>query len=372
MKARIVGIVVAALLLAGCTQPAPVVTSARPTPTASTTPTAVAQPPLQPVGEPVTIVSGLNAPWSMVRLASGSTLISERDTAMIRELQADGSLRDVGQVPNVRPDGEGGLLGLAYTEIAGQPWLYAYFTSLDSDNRIVRFPLNGAAGSYSLGEGQLIMSGIARAGNHNGGRLAIGPDNRLYATSGDASDSGRSQDPTSLNGKILRMELDGSIPADNPIPGSYTWSYGHRNPQGITWDSQGTMWAAEFGQNTWDEINKIEPGLNYGWPLVEGMGDDPRFTNPIYIWSTDDASPSGLTSMGDTLFMAGLGGQRLWVVTPGVTDPAAFYVGQYGRIRDVVPGPDGTLWMLTNNTDGRGDPREGDDRILQVEVGPIG
>ena len=194
----------------------------------------------------------------------------------------------------------------------------------------------------------------------------------LYATSGDASDSGRSQDPTSLNGKILRMELDGSVPADNPIAGSYTWSYGHRNPQGITWDASGRMWAAEFGQNSWDEINLILPGLNYGWPLVEGTGDDPAFTNPSFTWTTDDASPSGLTSIGDTLFLAGLGGQRLFVVTPGVTDVVELYAGQYGRIRDVIPGPDGTLWLLTNNTDGRGDPRDGDDRILQVEVAPVG
>ncbi len=153
MKARIVGVGVAALLLAGCTQPAPVVTSAQPTPTASTTPTAIPQPPLQPVGEPVTIVGGLNAPWSIVRLESGSALISERDTALIRELQADGTLRDVAQVPNVRPDGEGGLLGMVFTETDGAPWLYTYFTSLDSDNRIVRFPLVGDAGSYSLGPG---------------------------------------------------------------------------------------------------------------------------------------------------------------------------------------------------------------------------
>lgn len=367
---RIAAVLAAGLLLAGCTQPAPEPTTAQPRPTASTTPVPITQPPLLPVGDPVTIVSGLNSPWSMVRLDSGSTLISERDTMLIRELQADGSLRDVAQLTNVRPDGEGGLLGMLVADVDGAPYLYTYYTSLDSDNRITRSQLQGGAGSYSLGPEQVILSGIARAGNHNGGRLALGPDGMLYATSGDASDSGLSQDPTSLNGKILRIELDGSVPADNPIAGSYTWSFGHRNPQGLTWDSQGNMWAAEFGQNTWDEINLILPGLNYGWPLVEGVGDDPAFANPSYVWSTDDASPSGLTAIGDTLFMAGLGGQRLWVVTPGVTDPVAFYVGQFGRIRDVVPGPDGTLWMLTNNTDGRGSPQPGDDRILQVEVAP--
>jgi glucose/arabinose dehydrogenase len=369
MKTSIALVAVAIAVLAGCAAPQPTATpTARPIPTESGTPTPIVQPLLRPTGDPVTIVSGLHAPWSMVRLDSGSTLISERDTALVRELQADGSLRDVGQVPGVAPQGEGGLLGLAVTEIDGTPWLYTYSTSPD-DNRIVRFELTGGAGSYGFGVEQPILTGIARAGNHNGGRIAVGPDGMLYATVGDAGNTALAQDPTSLNGKILRMELDGSVPADNPFPGSLTWSYGHRNPQGITWDANGQLWAAEFGQDTWDEFNRIVPGGNYGWPEEEGIGTNPAFVGPVYVWGTDVASPSGLTSIAGTFFMAGLGGERLWVLNPGLTEPAEFYAGQFGRIRDVVPGPDGTLWMMTNNTDGRGDPREGDDRILQVELG---
>ena len=193
MKASIALVAAAAAILLAACAPTPETSTAPPTrpPAATPSPSATVTPPLQPVGEPTTIVTGLNAPWSMVRLDSGSTLISERDTALIRELQADGTLRDVAQLSNVRPDGEGGLLGLLVTEIDGAPWLYAYYTSLDSDNRIVRFPLTGGPGSYALGDEEPILTGIARSGNHNGGRIAIGPDGMLYATSGDASDSGR-------------------------------------------------------------------------------------------------------------------------------------------------------------------------------------
>lgn len=370
MKASIALTAALAVALVGCAPTAPptVTSTARPTP--SVTPSAEPLPvvPLLPTGEVADVVTGLSAPWSIARLESGSSLISERDSGLIRELAADGALRDVGAVP-AAPQGEGGLLGILVTEVGGTPWLYAYYTSPE-DNRIVRYELLGDAGEYTLGAEEAILTGIGKAGNHNGGRLAIGPDGKLYATSGDASRPDLAQDPASLNGKILRLELDGSVPADNPFPGSFTWSFGHRNPQGIAWTSDGTMWAAEFGQNTWDEVNLILPGTNYGWPVIEGVGEDPDYADPHYVWPTSQASPSGLTAVGGTLFLAGLGGRRLWVMTPGLTEPTEFFVQEYGRIRDVVPGPDGTLWMLTNNTDGRGDPVDGDDRILQVRLSP--
>lgn len=162
----------------------------------------------------------------MVPLVSGSTLISERDSTLVKELTADGTLRDVGAVPGVVPGGEGGLLGLEVIDDAP----YAYFTA-ESDNRIVRFELEGRAGSYALGAGTDILTGIAKAGNHNGGRIKQGPDGMLYATVGDASNPGVAQDPAALNGKILRMKPDGSVPADNPFSGSLVYSYGHREPE---------------------------------------------------------------------------------------------------------------------------------------------
>ncbi len=364
-------VAVALVLLAGCTaRPEPV-----PLPTITSTPTPPPPMAMAPVGDPTVVVTGLAAPWSMVRLASGSTLISERDSGMIKELEADGALHDVATVPGVVHGGEGGLLGIEFVDADGA-WLYAYFTS-DADNRIQRFPLRGGPGNYSLGTGEDILTGLQKANNHDGGRIKLGPDGKLYATVGDAANPDNAQDLNSLNGKILRMNLDGTVPSDNPFPGSLVWSWGHRNPQGLAWDATGQLWAAEFGQDTWDEFNVITAGANYGWPIVEGSSDDGRFVNPVLQWPTDDASPSGLARIGSTFFMAGLGGERLWAIQDadsqgGPATATAFYAGTYGRIRDVIPGPAGSLWMLTNNTDGRGDPRDGDDRILQVTLAPVG
>ena len=368
----------ASMVLVGCQpeQAGPLTTM--PVPSSTPSPTATATGPqetVQPVGEPVTVVGGLAAPWSMVRLESGSTLISERDSGVVKELTPDGALRDAAVIPGVVHSGEGGLMGLEFVsgEDAGTSgdWLYAMFTAA-SDNRVVRFPLQGAPGSYALGAGEEIVTGMVKAGNHNGGRIKLGPDGKLYATVGDAAQTGLAQDPSSYNGKILRMNLDGSAPADNPTPGSLVYSMGHRNPQGITWDNEGRLWAAEFGQDTWDELNLIQPGGNYGWPIVEGASGDPSFINPVYQWGTDAASPSGLVWVDGTLFMAGLGGQRLWAIYPdaaGTTATAVeHYTGSYGRIRDVVAGPDGSLWFITNNTDGRGSPVDGDDRLWEVRL----
>ncbi|MEC5185509.1 glucose/arabinose dehydrogenase [Cryobacterium sp. MP_3.1] len=371
-----------ATLLCACTASAPrpsasTSTPARPTP-AATGPAADATPvPVRPLGEPVVIAEGLDAPWSILRLPNGATLISERDTALVRELLPDGGLRDAGTVARVEPVGEGGLLGLAFLAAgdgAADPatpdagWVYAYFTAA-SDNRIVRMPLTGTAGGLGLGEPETVLSGIPAASNHNGGRIGFGPDGLLYATVGDAGESGNAQDLGSLGGKILRMTPTGQAPADNPF-GSLVYSYGHRNPQGLAWDSSGQLWASEFGQNTWDELNLITAGGNYGWPEAEGAGGGAGFIDPVQQWSTDEASPSGLAVVNDTLFLAALRGERLWRVDPSTGTVDGWFVNSFGRLRDVVSGPDGTLWFVSNNTDGRGAPSPGDDRLYQVQVGP--
>lgn len=340
-------------------------------PSASPSPGA-APVPVRPVGDPVVIASGLDAPWSILRIPGGGTLISERDTTLIRELLPDGSLREAGRVADARPGGEGGLLGLAFLADRAAPggtgWVYAYFTAAD-DNRIVRMPLGGPAGNRTLGEPGTVLGGIPKAGRHNGGRIAFGPDGLLYATAGDAANGANAQDLDSLGGKILRMTPTGRVPAGNPF-GTLVYSYGHRNPQGIAWDARGQLWASEFGQNTWDELNKITPGANYGWPIVEGKGGGDNLVDPVIQWPTDQASPSGIAIVSDTIFMASLRGQRLWRIDPATGEADDWFVNSYGRLRDVVSGPDGTLWFVSSNTDGRGSPAPGDDRLYQVKVAP--
>jgi len=359
-------VAVAALALSACAGPS------APAPTRTpdvTTPGTTAPPATAAPAEPRTIVDGLAAPWSIV-LVGDSALISERDSARILELTADGHLREVTTVAGVAHGGEGGLLGLAYDGDAG---VYAYATA-SRGNRVERYTLTGAPGGYALSDPVIVIDGLPSARTHNAGRIAFGPDGKLYVPVGDAGDRDAAQDPAALNGKILRLEPDGAIPADNPTPGSAVYSLGHRNVQGIAWappgtTHAGTMYASEFGQNTWDELNEIVPGGNYGWPVVEGAGGADRgFVEPLQTWPTDAASPSGIAVIGDALYIANLRGAVLRRVP--LSDPTASeeLADEYGRLRDVIAGPDGTAWILTNNTDGRGQPREGDDRVLSVPV----
>ncbi|BDV32371.1 oxidoreductase [Microbacterium terricola] len=354
------GLTLAGLTLAACAAaaPGPTATPARST---STPPSEAAS--AVPDG-PETIAEGLQAPWSLVFTAAGTPLVDERDSGRILELLADGTPREVGRLDDVAHGGEGGLLGLA---VRGEQ-LYVHSTAAGG-NRVQRFALEGSPGSYSLGEGTTLLDGLPSAGNHNGGRIAFGPDGMLYVTAGDAAQPPRAQDPDSLGGKILRMTPDGGIPADNPTPGSLVYSSGHRNVQGLAWADDGTMYATEFGQDTWDELNVIVAGGNYGWPTVEGTGgEDLGFVDPIAVWSPDDASPSGMTIAGTTLYLANLRGEVLRSIDTDGFAATELFAGEYGRLRDVALAPDGRLWLLTNNTDGRGDAREGDDRIVAVPV----
>ncbi|MFB2586145.1 PQQ-dependent sugar dehydrogenase [Herbiconiux liukaitaii] len=383
----LVGASVVGLVLAGCSgepertvapsasagpspSSSPSPSSASPSPSAAPTPAAEDLGPLVPSGDPAPVVGGLQAPWSIAQLADGSMFVSERDTARILEI-VDGQAVPVFTVPDVAAAGEGGLLGLAALEGSGGTYLYAQFTTA-SDNRVVRMPVSGTPGARTVGAVEPVLTGLPRASNHNGGRIAFGPDGMLYITAGDANVPANAQSLDSLGGKILRIAPDGSVPADNPFAGSPIWSVGHRNPQGIAWAADGTMWAAEFGQNTWDEINVITPGANYGWPVEEGFGSDPAFANPVQQWGTDEASPSGIAVVGDTVFMAALGGERLWTIGFDGASAEWYQGGQLGRVRDVVRGPGSSLYLITNNTDGRGTPREGDDVLYQVNLVPAG
>jgi glucose/arabinose dehydrogenase len=294
-------------------------------------------------------------------LPDGSALVTERDTARILSVRPGGQVTEAARIDEAEPRGEGGLMGIAVSPTyAEDRWVYVYYTAAD-DNRIMRLRLGETP--------QPVLTGIPKAGNHNGGRIAFGPDGMLYAGTGDAAERDSSQDLGNLGGKILRMTPEGRPAPGNPHEGSVVYSYGHRNVQGIAWDSAGRLYASEFGQNRYDELNRIEAGRNYGWPEVEGPGDgDDRFVDPIATWATDDASPSGIAVAGDYVYMACLRGERLYRVSLDGRDVRAMFVGEYGRLRHAARAPDGSVWVLTSNHDGRGDPAPNDDRILRLTV----
>jgi glucose/arabinose dehydrogenase len=324
------------------------------------------------LSQPQDQLTGLAAPWDMAFLPDGTTLITERDNARVLRIDPVGGAPPLPpiQIPGVATAGEGGLLGMAvHPNYQQNGWVYVYHTAA-SDNRIVRFQLGATGTPQNL---QPVLTGIPRGAQiHNGGRIRFGPDGLLYAATGDAGTGANSQNLQSLAGKILRMTDTGGVAPGNPFGGSLVYSYGHRNVQGLAFDGQSRLWASEFGATTWDEINLIQAGGNYGWPTVEGMGSNPQFVNPLHVWTTAEASPSGAVWANGHLFIAALRGQRLWV-TPtagtGIGTPTAQLTGQLGRLRAVTVGPDGWLWVLTNNTDGRGTPRAGDDRIVRFPPG---
>ncbi|MGH3240318.1 MAG: PQQ-dependent sugar dehydrogenase [Spirillospora sp.] len=313
--------------------------------------------------KPNTAATNLTVPWGLAFLPDGSALVSERNSARILQLKPGAQPVEVARLSGVQPTGEGGLLGIAVSPTYEQDgYVYAYYTSA-SDNRIVRFKLAASP------QQEVLLSGIPKNSFHDGGRIAFGPDGKLYAGTGDAGNKPSAQNPSSPSGKILRMNPDGTAPADNPTPGSRVYTLGHRNVQGLAWGG-GQMYNVELGDRTWDEVNHIEAGDNYGWPNQEGKGGEPTYHDPLAVWSTSQASPSGGAVAGDTMYVAALGGRRLWTVPldgrGGASGPSvAVLQGTYGRIRTVAYGPDGWLWVMTSNRDGRGQPAGTDDRILR-------
>ncbi|WP_405943829.1 PQQ-dependent sugar dehydrogenase [Streptomyces sp. NBC_00932] len=321
-----------------------------------------------------TLTTGLDSPWGVAVLPEGDLLVSSRDRGTITEVDAKtGRKTVIGKVAGVAPAGEGGLLGLALSpSYASDHLVYAYFTTT-SDNRIARmfYDAKQPAGQQ-LGAPDTVFKGIPKGTVHNGGRIAFGPDKMLYAGTGETGDRGLAQDKKSLGGKILRMTPDGQPVHGDPWADSVVYSYGHRNVEGLAWDADGRLWADEFGQDTWDELNLIGPGKNYGWPEAEGRAGKAGFTDPVEEWKPADASPSGLAYAEGSLWMASLRGERLWRIPLNGDKPSAkpqgFLQGKYGRLRTVVSAGGDRLWLVTSNTDSRGRPKAGDDRILQLEV----
>ncbi|MER6556910.1 PQQ-dependent sugar dehydrogenase [Streptomyces sp. NPDC001027] len=342
---------------------------------ARTAPAAEETPPAKGTVDVVrTVAEGLNTPWGLAPLPEGGLLVGSRDEGTITRVdEKTGAKTELGEVPGVSAAGEGGLLGLALSpDYASDHMVYAYFTSV-SDNRVVRmlYDAKRPAGDQ-LGAPDTVFKGIPKGMIHNGGRIAFGPDRQLYIGTGENGDRGLAQDKKSLGGKILRLTPEGEPAPGNPFPDSPVYSYGHRNVQGLAWDAKQRLFASEFGQNTWDELNAIEPGADYGWPAAEGASKDAKYRDPTAQWHTDEASPSGIAYAEGSIWMAGLRGQRLWRVplkgTAVSADPQAFLKGEYGRLRTVVAAGGDKLWVTTSATDGRGAPKKGDDRILELRV----
>ncbi|MFE6977020.1 PQQ-dependent sugar dehydrogenase [Streptomyces sp. NPDC057682] len=324
-----------------------------------------------------TLARGLDSPWGLAELPDGDLLVGSRDKGTITRIDGrTGKKTLLGTVPGVAAGGEGGLLGLAVSPDYGTDHLvYAYFTTA-SDNRIARmlYDEKGTNPGQLLGAPDTILRGIPKGAVHNGGRIAFGPDRALYAGTGETGDKGLAQDEDSLAGKILRMTPDGEPLHGNPRADSVVYSPGHRNVQGLAWDGRKRLWASEFGQDTWDELNLIVPGGNYGWPEAEGKAGKAGFLDPVAQWKTSEASPSGIAYVRGSVWMAGLRGERLWRIPLSGTDqeplaaPQAFLKGTYGRLRTVLAAGGDRLWLVTSETDGRGTPKPGDDRILVAEV----
>jgi glucose/arabinose dehydrogenase len=312
-----------------------------------------------------TVATGLEVPWGLAFLPNGDAVVTERDSARVLTISgADHTVTEIGKVGDAAPQGEGGLLGVAVSPAYDQDHTLYFYVSSADDNRIVTATLAGG----TLSATKPIFTGIPLGAIHDGGRLAFGPDGMLYASTGETGNGDLAQDRDSLGGKILRLTPKGKPAPGNPFD-TAVWSFGHRNVQGLAF-VDGQLWASEFGQSTFDELNRIDAGANYGWPVHEGTGGAAEgYTDPQATWGTDVASPSGLAYDDGALWMAALRGNRLWKIP--VTDqtagqPEAYFVGAYGRMRTVVVAPDGDLWLTTSNRDGRGEPSDGDDQILVI------
>jgi glucose/arabinose dehydrogenase len=330
------------------------------------------------------IATGLRVPWALDTAPDGRVFFTERG-GRIRVMQ-QGAVQpqpwatlDVTQ----QAGSEWGLLGLVLDpNFAANHYVYVYYTAAGGGpNRIVRMRDDGGAGTLD----KVLLDGIPAGGNHNGGRIKFGPDGKLYATAGESGNTGLAQNLGSLGGKVLRINSDGSIAADNPFPGSPVWSFGHRNPEGLAWHPEGGLYETEHGPSSGpplcchDEVNLIQPGSNYGWPAVYGIAHDGRFADPLLESGGGSTwAPSGATfitsgPLKGSLLFTGLQSRALHRIVFGADGRSIAFQeqllkGQYGRLRDVEPAPDGSFYVLTSNRDGRGSPADEDDRILRVTL----
>jgi glucose/arabinose dehydrogenase len=328
--------------------------------------------PSKPVSTYVEVVAtGLNIPWDIAFLPTGELLVTERTGKLVR-ISTTGEKKSL-VVTGVRTTGESGLLGVTlHPQFATNHWLYLYITETAGQgliNKVVRYKYI----ADELIEPKIIISGIPGAIYHDGGRMEFGPDGLLYITTGDATQEALAQNRSSLAGKLLRLKDDGSIPADNPW-GTAVYTYGHRNSQGLAWDTAGRLWSTEHGRSGatsgYDEINLIVRGGNYGWPTIEGPATKDGLISPAWQSGASDTwAPASALYLNGSLFFGGLRGEALLEAKldgAKVTAVKKHFLKQYGRIRTVRLGPDGMIYFTTSNRDGRGTVRTGDDKIFRI------
>lgn len=317
------------------------------------------------------IAQNLDIPWEIAFLPNGDMLVTERSGKLLKIIPESKTIAEIGGVKHI---GEGGLLGLAvHPNFSENSFIYIYLTTQDSrgiSNRVERYKLL----NDTVIEKEIVLEGIRGSSNHNGGRIAFGPDGYLYITTGDAENPDLAQDKNSLNGKILRVTDDGSAPADNPF-GNPVYSLGHRNPQGLTWDQNGTLWETEHGpsgaQTGYDEVNIIVKGANYGWPIIKGEQIGDGYVSPVIQSGADDTwAPGGITYWNGSLFFVGLRGEALYqakIEQGNKLNLTTHFKGTYGRLRAITLGNDGYFYLVTSNTDGRGRENPGDDILIKID-----
>ncbi|MFG6119700.1 PQQ-dependent sugar dehydrogenase [Thalassobacillus sp. B23F22_16] len=312
------------------------------------------------------LASELRSPWD-IEVSGDTFYITERAGNIVTWTESEGRVREsVNTKEAVHQQGEGGLLGFELRpdfEESREAFVYhTYQNNGETKNRVIVIRLENEGWE----EVDVLLENIPGSRIHNGGRIKIGPDQKLYVTTGDAGNQQTAQQEDSLAGKILRMSLDGSIPDDNPFGNSYVYTSGHRNPQGLAWTEENEMYASEHGSDAHDEINKIEAGNNYGWPEIRGDEEREGMVTPIFHTGTDTWAPSGIAINESKLFVASLRGQALRIMDLKALEPE-IVTDDYGRIRDVIIEND-ALFFITNNTDGRGTPSEDDDRLVRMNL----
>lgn len=350
-------------------------------PTEPLVPTLVETTDTKTINEPLpghTVVArALEVPWDIAFLPNKDFLFTER-TGKLSRFDQEGKKHLVTGTPDTRTYGEGGLLGMAlHPNFAENKFIYLYFSSggvIGTSCHIERYTLE----NDTLTNKTTIITGIPGAIFHDGGRMAFGPDGKLYITTGDATNSTNAQKTDSLSGKILRVNDDGSIPSDNPFKNA-VWSYGHRNPQGLAWDDQGRLWSTEHGRSGittgYDELNVIEKGKNYGWPTIEGpTSKDWLETAQLQSGTATTWAPASLAFYNGKMLFGGLKGESLYIADISTNPPklTSKLVKTYGRIRTVVVGPDGFIYITTSNTDGRGTKKADDDKVIRLDPKTLG